>query len=321
MITLLLAAGLAASEVPEPKLSFVPLSIPWLAVGALGSYEGFSIGPTVHDFKLLGGYFWSRNYVFDPASVAPVPAPGVGAGQLTTDDWRVAAEWDVHLKPGLTLGPAVLVHGGGPQATGSYDADLAGGWSAMAGPALRWRKLDELAFPTDGEAVDLSFVYGRHWGAASLDFQKGELEVVRYFRLAPDQALALRGMLGGGTPRLPWLDKWTAGGGDYVRGYQWWRFTGDRVASAGLEYRNLIIPDLGAPIGLKLPIVPGLAVTVHLDAGRAWESAQGVPVGSDPRIGGGIGFVATLDRTPLGRLELDASPEGIYPVVAFSTSY
>lgn len=320
MIPLLLAAAVAG-EVPEPKLTVVPLPIPWLVVGALGSYEGFAIGPTVHDVKLLGGYFWSRNYLFDPASASPVPAPGVGPGQLVMDDWRMAAEWDVHLKPGLTLGPAVLVHGGGPQATGSYDGDLAGGWSAMAGPVLRWRKLDELAFPTDGEAVDLSYVYGRYHGATGLDFQKGELGVVRYFRVGRDQTVALHGDLGGGTPRLPWLDKWTAGGGDYLRGYQWWRFTGDRVAVASLEYRNLIIPDLGAPVGLELPIVPGLAVTVHVDAGRAWESAQGIPVGSDPRIGGGIGFVGTLDRTPLGRLELDLSPEGFYPVLAFSTSY
>ncbi|MDB5097507.1 MAG: polymerase [Cyanobacteria bacterium RYN_339] len=328
LLAVLAAAGPAMADpvgkdpvADTPRFTFIPIPLPFLAVGAMGTVENLAIGPTRNDFQFLGGYFWSRNFLYDPASAVPRPPTGVGAEQVTTNDWRVVTEWDVHLCKGLTLGPALLVHGGGALATGTFDPDLAGGFSAQAGPALRWRALDETAFPTQGTAADLVYSYGRYFGTATTDFQKGGLNAIHYLRLAPNQTLAVRGTLQAGGPRLAWLDKFEAGGGDFVRGYQWNRFTGDRLAAASLEYRNLFIADLAAPLGLKLPIVPGLAFTAHVDAGRAWDAAVGLPVGSDPRFGGGIGLVGTLDRAPLGRLELNVSPEGIFPVVELSTSY
>ena len=109
-----------------------------------------------------------------------------------------------------------------------------------------------------------------------------------------------------GWPKLAWVDKFYAGGSRYLRGYQWSRFTGDRLLSGTVEYRNLFLPDLLGLFGLKdLPAV-GIAWEVYLDGGRVWEATGGVQPLSDLRFGGGTGLIMTVNKAPLGRLELNA---------------
>lgn len=310
------------SVADQPHLVVLPVPIPWLMVGALVNYTHFRLGPSLDDLKLAGGYYWSNDYVYDPISGPAVPAAGASPFKVPSNRWKAIGEWDVHLGGGWTLGPTARLLVGGLTAAGQYDPSLAGGYSVMAGPLLHYDRLNEKAFPTHGTALDLSYDLGQHNGDESLTFQKGGLNAVYYHPLARNQTLAMRATVQAGFPRLSWLDKFSVGGGDFVRGYQWNRFTGDRLAAVGLEYRALFLEDLTPVLHLpKLPITPGLAATLHVDAGRAWEGRDALPFGNDIRAGGGVGLIMTLDRAPFGRVELNGSAEGLYPVAELGTSF
>jgi hypothetical protein len=320
-----LPAAPTALPEDEPKLTVIPVPLPLLMVGVVGSYENFTLGPTRNDFKMLGGYIWSRDPLFDPATAVAQPPPGQLMSNSPSDVWRLSGTWDVRLGNGWTLGPAAEFNAGGLTDTGSYDVSLTGGYSVIAGPALHYRGLDERAWPTSGTLADVVYSYGHYVGPETLDFQKGGVNVEHFFPIARNQTIAIRGTVLAGTPKLPWLNKLEAGGGSFVRGYSWNRFTGDRLAAAGLEYRNLVIEDSLAMVGWQhAPVAVGLAGTLHLDAGRAWEARPGVglAVGSDPRVGGGIGLIVTIDRAPLGRVELNVGSEGLVsPVAQLGTSF
>ena len=58
----------------------------------------------------------------------------------------------------------------------------------------------------------------------------------------------------------------------------------------------------------------------YLATGRAWDEV-GIALGDDLRAGGGVGLVLTINRAPLGRAELNGSPEGLVFDTAFGTSF
>lgn len=306
-----------------PQLMVIPVPIPWLMVGGLVTYQNFRIGHLRNDVKLLGGYIWSNDFAFDPTFAAPTQPAGMDPWKVNSNHWRATAEWDVHLGPYWSLGPVASFLAAGLTQSGSYQPGLLGGCSASGGPLLTYVRLDDVAWPTRGTLARFTYLNGQHWGDQSLPFQKGGVNLVQYVHLARNQTLAARMTVQGGTS-LAWLDKYSAGGGDFVRGYAWNRFTGDRLAAAGLEYRNLLMDDVLDPLGWHHPPLKlGIGVSAQVDAGRAWESAipGAVPVGQDARFGGGVGLIATINRAPLGRVELNGSAEGAYLISELGTSF
>ena len=177
----------------QPGWSILPVPIPWLMVGFQASGSNLQLGPTRSDLQLLAGYFWSNDYVFDPASSAYQGPGGTVSAKVPSDRWRATAAWDLQLGGGWTLGPYGEVVAGGQSAAGTYDPALVGGLSARGGPQLRFAGVDDKAFPTAGTSAELLYTYGGHWGEDSFGFHKGGLNAVHYFPIARNQTVAVRG--------------------------------------------------------------------------------------------------------------------------------
>ena len=70
-------------------------------------------------------------------------------------------------------------------------------------------------------------------------------------------------------------------------------------------------------IGMQI----GLAFEAFADVGRAWEGEGGVAFPADLRYGAGTGLMLTLDRVPVGRLEVSVGDEGIFPAASFGAAF
>lgn len=308
----------------SPKLAVVVLPVPLVALAAGFGYEGFAIGPTRHEAKLLGGYFWSRNLYYDPASPA-VRELDTPEGRWTqANTWQLRGSWGWRAWPGATLFVDGLGIAGGPAGTGGYDDALTGGLSAWAGPTLQLSSFDQPAFPMRGSQLRAGWAPGYHWGPTAFAFERWTLDLAHAMPIGDRATLAVRALGLWGGPQLAWVDKFQAGGGSFLRGFQWNRFTGDRLAVGTVEYRHVVEPDLLGRLGLAgAPVKVGVASTTFVDVGRAWEarSGVGVPFPNDVRIGGGTGLVGLVDGVPAGRIELNVSPEGFFPVASSGASF
>lgn len=314
-----------APRVPSPEtdqttVSGVVLPAPFLAIYGIGAVQNIWIGPTRHDLSLRGGYVWSTNTVYDPSSTVPKPLFSGDEFWQEADFWHLYGAWGWHMTDRWTLYLDGYTSGGGIGKSPGYDQALTRGVSASWGPLLDYNTLDNPDFPTQGFLAEAGWAPGYHWGAENLAFQRGSLELRQYVPLGENQTLGVRGIAMAGWPKLAWTDKFYAGGAKYLRGYQWSRFTGDRLVSATVEYRNLFAPDLLGLVGFP-DLGLGLAWEVYADAGRAWEATVGVPFLSDIRYGGGTGLMLTFNKVPVGRLELNASAEGFYPVSGVGASF
>lgn len=311
-------------EAPEDEttVSFIGVPIPLYAVYGLGAIQNIKIGPTRHDLYFRGGYIWTDNTAYDPKSTAPKPLFTGDAFWQPSNYWTLYAAWGWHMVPRWTLYLDGYAGGGGLAKTPGYDETLNQGTSVTWGPLLDYNTLDNPDFPTRGFLAEAGWAPGYHWGTENLSFQRASMEARQYFPLAENQTLAVRGIAMAGWPRLAWPDKFYAGGARYLRGYQWSRFTGDRLVSGTVEYRNLFLPDTLGAFGWKdAPVAVGLAWEAYIDGGRAWESSSGIPFLSDLRFGGGTGLILTVNKAPLGRLEVNASPEGFYPTAGVGASF
>jgi hypothetical protein len=315
-----------APQVPEaptdaPTVSFIGVPIPLYAVYGLGAIQNIRIGNTRHDLNFRGGYIWTDNTAYDPKSTQPRPLFTGDAFWQPANYWNVVAAWGWHVVPNWTLYLDGYAAGGGLATVPGYDDALAAGTSVTWGPLIDFNTLDDQNFPTKGFLAEAGWAPGYHFGAQDLAYQRGSLELREYVPLGPNQTLGLRGIAMAGWPKLAWVDKFYAGGARYLRGYLWSRFTGDRLLSATVEYRHLFAPDLLGLFGLRDVPAVGLAWEVYLDGGRAWEANGGVQLLSDLRYGGGTGLILTVNKAPLGRLELNGSPEGFYPLAGVGSSF
>lgn len=313
---------------PPPETVVVtPIILPLPLVLMQGGVQvdNIRIGPTRHEVQLTGGYLWNRNYYYDPKAASPAVVDTTEGQLVTSNRWELRGAWGWQLRPDATLflnGYGLL---GGPNVTGSYDNPLAGGASVLGGPLLRVAQLDNRGFPTRGWQVSGAYGWGRHWGGAAFDFQRASLDMMRFLPLGADATLAVRGVTLSAWPQLAWLDKFSAGGGQFIRGFQWNRFTGDQLVAATIEHRWRFEPDLLGRLGVgdKLPVKIGLASAAFVDAGRAWESRKGLglPFPRDLRFGVGAGLIALMDGAPAGRLELSFSAEGFFPVASGGAAF
>lgn len=301
----------------EPVLSVAVLPIPLLAVYGVAAYDNVPLFGWKQGFHARGGYVWTTNFVHDPTTVRKT----LLTPEQTSDFWHLIADWAVQPAPEWALLLDGYMAGGGLSTTPGYDQALTQGISASWGPAIRYTTLDALAFPTRGVYAQANWAPGYHWGAENLAFQRVALDAMRFFPLGGDRTIAVRAVGKAGWPKLAWVDKFYAGGGFFLRGYEWNRFTGDRQLSGTLEYRDLFLPDMLAPLGWDLGMKLGLAFEAFVDAGRAWESTGGVAFPSDLRFGAGTGLMLMLDRVPVGRLEVSAGDEGIFPAASFGAAF
>lgn len=314
-----LSEALPPVEQEETPFSIAVLPLPFVAVYSIMGWENIRLGPTRHNLRLRGGYVWTTNVFYAPTQIQKQqPDPP----DQKADFYHLIADWEWKLGDRVSLALFGYGAGGGLVDTPGYDPELLQGLSLTGGPHLRYSTLDELAFPTAGTWVEAGYSPGYHWGPVNLAFSRVNLDASHYVPLGEDRTLALRAVAKAAWPKLAWVDKYFAGGGFNLRGHQWNRFTGDRLLSATAEYRHLFWKDIFKTFGWDLGLAVGLGWQAYVDAGRAWESTQGVPFLSDPRLGAGAGLTLTIDRAPLGRLECSVSPEGLYvPVASFGAAF
>lgn len=301
----------------EPVFSFAVLPIPLLAVYGVAAYENAPFWGWKQAFHARGGYVWTTNYVHDPTT----RRRQLLYPEQNSDFWHLIADWGVQPTPEWAFLIDGYLAGGGLSQTPGYDQALTQGVSGTFGPALRYSTLDSMTFPTRGTYSQANWAPGYHWGSESLAFQRVSLDAMHFLPLGPDRTIAMRAVGKAAWPKLAWVDKFYAGGGFFLRGYEWNRFTGDRLVSGTLEYRDLFLPDMFAPFGLDLGMQIGLAFEAFTDVGRAWEGEGGVAFPADLRYGAGTGLMLTLDRVPVGRLEVSVGDEGIFPAASFGAGF
>lgn len=339
LIACLLAAAPADADVPpgrnpsvdlptlapvedETTMAAIVLPLPWVALYGIGGIQNIKLGSSRHDLSFRGGYVWSTNTAFDPTSRDPKPIFPADDIWQPANFWHLYAAWGWRMAPRWTLFLDGYTAGGGLASTPGYDPTLTQGLSTMWGPLLDFNTLDHPDFPTRGFQAQLGWAPGYHWGAENLAFQKASLELRQHVPVGENQTIGARALAMAGWPRLAWVDKFYAGGAKFLRGYEWSRFTGDRLLSATVEYRNLFAPDLLSLVGVGgTGVEVGLAWELYADAGRAWESSVGVPFMSDLRYGAGTGLMLTINKAAVGRLELNVGPEGIFPVSGVGSSF
>lgn len=131
------------------------------------------------------------------------------------------------------------------------------------------------------------------------NFTKYRVELRQYFPLFGETVeisrrersawvLALRGMYGFSTGRLPFSQSYLIGGSDTLRGYEEDEFFGSRAFLFNLELRRQFQNNLGA--------------VVFFDAGRAWREGEDVDFLNDLATAVGVGLRVV---TPIGPLRLD----------------
>lgn len=119
------------------------------------------------------------------------------------------------------------------------------------------------------------------------NFVKLEQDSSRYFRVREGHTLAFRLGAGYAFGELPYFEEFRVGGAETLRGYDNFKFHGDKKLLANAEYR--------------IKLADNLQGVVFVDAGNAWEKGKDVDL-NEIKYGAGIGL--RID-TPIGMLRLD----------------
>ncbi|MFY9393879.1 MAG: BamA/TamA family outer membrane protein [Halanaerobiales bacterium] len=144
-------------------------------------------------------------------------------------------------------------------------------------------------FNPTGGAIDIfSIEYAGNFLGGTENFVKYNMDMRRFYPgFKSNHAWALRLKVGKGEGELPQLEKYTLGGSQSLRGYEYGAFYGDSLLLLNLEYR--------------LPIADNFTAVVFADAGNVWEKEESIDLG-DLRYSIGAGLRM---NTPIGQLRLD----------------
>jgi outer membrane protein insertion porin family len=144
-------------------------------------------------------------------------------------------------------------------------------------------------FNPTGGAIDIfSIEYAGNFLGGTENFVKYNMDMRRFYPgFKSNHAWALRLKAGKGEGELPQLEKYTLGGSQSLRGYEYGAFYGDSLLLLNLEYR--------------LPIADNFTAVVFADAGNVWEKEESIDLG-DLRYSIGAGLRM---NTPIGQLRLD----------------
>lgn len=139
--------------------------------------------------------------------------------------------------------------------------------------------------PSTGTRYSLSGEFAGLGGDFS--FNKYTAEMRHYWKVGKSQVVAARGVMGYGSGHIPYMQQFTAGGIDTLRGYRDDQFRGNRLFSATVEYR--------------FPIAKRVQAAFFADFGNAWQS-DSFDFVKDIKAGYGLGFSMI---TPFGPIRID----------------
>ena len=139
--------------------------------------------------------------------------------------------------------------------------------------------------PSEGTRYSLSGEFAGLGG--DFNFNKYTAEMRHYWKVGKSQVVAARGVMGYGSGHIPYMQQFTAGGIDTLRGYRDDQFRGNRLFSTTVEYR--------------FPIAKRVQAAFFADFGNAWHS-DSFDFVKDLKAGYGLGFSMI---TPFGPIRID----------------
>ena len=139
--------------------------------------------------------------------------------------------------------------------------------------------------PSTGSRYSLSGEFAGFGG--DFNFNKYAAELRHYWKVGKSQVVAAKGMMGYGTGHIPYMQQFTAGGIDTLRGYRDDQFRGNRLFTTTFEYR--------------FPIVKRVQAAFFVDFGNAWQS-DSFDLIKDIKAGYGFGISVV---SPFGPLRID----------------
>lgn len=144
---------------------------------------------------------------------------------------------------------------------------------------------DSVSSPSEGTRYSLSAELAGLGG--DFNFSKYTAELRHYWKVGKSQVVAARSMIGYGAGHIPYMQQFTAGGIDTLRGYRDDQFRGNRMFTTTFEYR--------------FPIAKRVQAALFADIGNAWQS-DSFDLIRDLKTG--IGFGISL-VTPFGPVRID----------------
>ena len=139
--------------------------------------------------------------------------------------------------------------------------------------------------PSEGVRYMLSAEIAGFGGDFS--FNKYTLDARRYWKIGKSQVLALRTIFGFGTGNIPYMQLFSVGGIETLRGYRDDQFKGNNMYSSTLEYR--------------FPVAKRVSAAFFTDIGNAWGS-RSFAYDTSIKIGYGVGIRMV---TPFGPIRVD----------------
>ena len=139
--------------------------------------------------------------------------------------------------------------------------------------------------PSTGTRYSLSGEFAGLGG--DFNFNKYTAELRHYWKVGKSQVVAARGMMGYGSGHIPYMQQFTAGGIDTLRGYRDDQFRGNRLFTTTFEYR--------------FPVAKRVQAAFFADFGNAWQS-DNFDLIKDIKTGYGFGVSVV---TPFGPIRID----------------
>ena len=245
--------------------------------------EGYALGWDVN----FGNGQWTTSFLFADANlnydlfVAGLPIPvsqslqgySIGFARSVSDQVEIGiglgyGESNVRLRTGGILPPI-------------FEADSQLKLARLTFDVERDFR-DDNFYPTTGSLSTGTLIYGRSVDSGERHYGKAVFATNRYWPVAEDGVLAVRGTVCAASDKAPFFDSCALGGADAFRGYAATEFIGSALLSAQIEYRGRLTKRLGfvafAGIG-----------GVGDDLGKA--------LGNDLKLAGGIGARIRLSKT------------------------
>ena len=144
---------------------------------------------------------------------------------------------------------------------------------------------DSTIYATEGTRYSLSAEVAGFGGDFS--FSKYISELRHYWKVGKSQVVAFRNIIGYGSGHIPYMQKFSAGGIETLRGYRDDQFKGNRTFTATTEYR--------------FPVAKRVQAALFADIGNAWESDSFNFI-QDLKTGIGVGIRLV---TPFGPVRVD----------------
>jgi hypothetical protein len=304
----------------EPSTSMMAVPFWGMTTNARVGFDDYPLGNLKHGGFVQGGYWWGSNPVYHPKTEQLL------LSNETSNFWASFYRYYLRLSEPLSIGLSGYATGGGLLKAGGYDDGLTGGASLVGGPLIGLDLSNDMDWPTSGFMGEFQVSSGYH-RADNNDFKSFlfglmSLTMTEYIPLGQNRTIAMHGVYKMAWPQLAWTDKFSAGGNQYLRGFNWNRFSGDRLLILQTEFRDQTFPDIyNLNVFDFFTASVGIGYLGFVDVGRVWENQYPVSLSQLGRYSVGGGLLVFANQTP--RLQLLGAwcADGFSPITTVGMSF